>query len=340
MSSAHTATLRSPRKRSSAPLWRKSPADAVLALVSLAQFFGVLGLAVIAARSEDHRWWPAAIGLVTALTTYNIIVVSHLFVHVPWFTSPRLNAAVSLLNSANIAQSVQAYRLFHVRNHHRYNNDRRDDGGQTLDTTSTYRLGTGGGHAPVVRYVLTGLWSSIRDLALTVASLPRLCRVGPRESGLLQLASRQPLVRSRELAQVQADRIAQLAYLVLLCAISWQWTLVCYLPAVLLSFALVNVQNYYRHFGAEPDSRLANSVSHYGRWYNRVTFNDGYHQEHHFRPGAHWSELPLIFTRYQAQFDDAGRVISPVPAMVGFLDRLRPPVPPSRAARLSEGAAE
>ncbi len=340
MSSAHTATLRSPRKRSSVSLWRKSRADAFLALVSLVQFFGILGIAAVAARSEDHRWWPATFGLVTALTTYNIIVVSHLFVHVPWFTSPRLNAAVSLMNSANIAQSVQAYRLFHVRNHHRYNNDRCDEGGQTLDTTSTYRLGTGGQHAPVVRYVLTGLWSSIRDLATTVASLTRLCRVGAGEYGLLRLTSRQPLVRSRELAQVRADRVAQLAYLALLGALSWQWTLLCYLPAVLLAFALVNVQNYYRHFGAEPDSRMANSVSHYGRWYNRVTFNDGYHQEHHFRPGAHWSELPWISKRFQHEFDEAGRVVSPVPAMVGFLDRLRPPTPPSRAVRLSKGAAE
>jgi fatty acid desaturase len=340
MSSSSTATLRSQRKRSSASLWRASRADAALVLVSTAQFFGVVGLALLAARSDDHRWWPAAFALVTALTTYNIIILSHLFVHVPWFTSPRLNAAVSLMNSANIAQSVQVYRLFHVRNHHRYNNDRPDDRGRTLDTTSTYRLGSDGGHAPVLRYVLAGLWSSMKDLATTVLSLSRGCRVGAGESALLQLASRQPLVRSRELAQIRGDRVAQLAYAALLCAICWQWALLCYLPAVLLSFALVNVQNYYRHFGAEPDSRFANSVSHYGRWYNRLTFNDGYHQEHHFRPGSHWSELPVVSRRFQDEFDNAGRVVSPVPAMVGFLDRLRPPCPASSAGRVSDGAAE
>ncbi len=35
-------------------------------------------------------------------------------------------------------------------------------------------------------------------------------------------------------------------------------------------------------------------VSHYGKPYNLLFFNDGYHVEHHHRPGVHWTRLPHI----------------------------------------------
>src|SRR4029079_7208239 len=34
------------------------------------------------------------------------------------------------------------------------------------------------------------------------------------------------------------------------------------------------------------------TTSHYGWLYNRCFFNDGYHVEHHLRPGDHWTRLP------------------------------------------------
>ncbi|GAA2586318.1 hypothetical protein GCM10010399_15410 [Dactylosporangium fulvum] len=298
-------------------LWRNSPADAILLGICIAQFAGTIALAAL----TPGGLWPrlgSAI-LVAAMMTYSLIVVSHLFVHQPWFTDDRLNAVVSMVSSANIAQSVQAYHLSHVRNHHRYNNDRKRDG-TTADLSSTYRYSRDDEHAPLWRYLACSLAASIQEYAGTWASLRRLCGVGPQEATLRGLAARHPGRRAAELAQIRYDRLAQLAFTVLLAVLSWQWVLLCYLPAVAVAFTLVNVQNYYRHFGAEPDSRYANSVSHYGRLYNRLTFNDGYHQEHHLRPATHWSRLPEVAAQYQQRLDEAGRVVSPVPAMVGFLD--------------------
>jgi fatty acid desaturase len=298
-------------------LWRNSPADAILVGICSAQFAGTIALATL----TPDGLWPrlgSAI-LVTAMMTYSLIVVSHLFVHQPWFADDRLNAVVSMVSSANISQSVQAYHLSHVRNHHRYNNDRKRDG-TTADLSSTFRYSLDDEHAPLWRYLAYSLVDSIKDYAGTWASLLRLCGVGRREATLRALAARHPGRRAAELAQIRYDRLAQLAFTVLLAVLSWQWVLVCYLPAVAIALTLVNVQNYYRHFGAEPDSRYANSVSHYGRLYNRLTFNDGYHQEHHLRPATHWSRLPEVATQYQQRLDEAGRVVSPVPALVGFLD--------------------
>jgi len=298
-------------------LWRNSPADAILLALTLLQFAGTITLAAV----TPHRPWPM-IGsalVVTAMVTYSVIVVSHLFVHQPWFADARLNAILSLIGSANIAQSVQAYHLTHVRNHHRYNNDRKHDG-VTDDLTSTFRFSRDDGHAPLPRYLAYSLVGSIQEFAGTVFSLTRLCAVGPGEKVLRGLAARQPQRRAAELAQVRFDRLAQLAFTAGLAVIDWRWALMCYLPAVAVAFTLVNIQNYYRHYGACPESRYGNSVSHYGRLYNRLTFNDGYHQEHHLRPTTHWRRMPEVAAQLQQQLDDAGRVVSPVPAMLGFLD--------------------
>ncbi|MGP4114756.1 fatty acid desaturase family protein [Streptomyces sp. 4N509B] len=304
-------------------VWRNTPKDAILLALSVAQLVTTLWLA---ARFDDPSpaGWAVGTALLAVMTAYNIIVISHLFTHVPWFVSHRLNAAVSLLNSVNIGQSVQAYQLTHVRNHHRFNNDAKSADGTTRDTTSTYRDGEDGEHAPLVPYAVGGALSSLLTRAREVGQVVRLWRVGPAETALHALASRREARRRRELRQIQADRAAHVLSLAVFCAISWQWTLLSYLPAFLAALTMVNVQNYYRHYGANPAERAADSVSHYGRLYNLLTFNDGYHQEHHLSPGAHWSRMPTVRERNRDKLAAQPRIVSPVPAMLGFLDRRRP----------------
>lgn len=57
-----------------------------------------------------------------------------------------------------------------------------------------------------------------------------------------------------------------------------------YLPGFLIGLALCYLQGHYEH--------ARGAVSHYGRLYNALLFNDGYHVEHHARPAASWRELP------------------------------------------------
>ena len=56
-----------------------------------------------------------------------------------------------------------------------------------------------------------------------------------------------------------------------------------YMPGYLLGLGLCWLQGHYEHHGG--------TTSHYGRLYNALFFNDGYHVEHHRRPHVHWSEL-------------------------------------------------
>ena len=58
-----------------------------------------------------------------------------------------------------------------------------------------------------------------------------------------------------------------------------------YLPGYLAGLSLCFLQGHFEHAGG--------TTSHYGWLYNWLFFNDGYHVEHHRRPGVHWSRLPL-----------------------------------------------
>jgi hypothetical protein len=60
--------------------------------------------------------------------------------------------------------------------------------------------------------------------------------------------------------------------------------LTAYLPGYALGLGLCWLHGYYEHHRG--------TTSHYGLVYNLLFFNDGYHVEHHARPGAHWTDLP------------------------------------------------
>ena len=312
-------------------IWKHSYLDVVMLALSVGQFGMTLFLAITWERASVL----ARVGgfvLLVVMMVYNIIVVSHLFTHAHWFRSPWLNRLVSLLNSVNIGQSVQAYELTHVRNHHRYNNDQQQPDGNTKDLSSTFRDGTGGEHAGISRYAFLGAIETLVSVGRAHLSITRLWRVGTHEQELLSLLAKSEAKRAWEMRQVQLDRVVHFVALGAFLAISWQWVLFCYLPAFYLALALVNVQNYYEHYGAAPESRYANSVSYYGRLYNLLTFNDGYHQEHHLRPLTHWTQMPRVRREYGDKLDRVERIVSPVPAILGVFHRNRPLLHRSRPA--------
>ena len=77
-----------------------------------------------------------------------------------------------------------------------------------------------------------------------------------------------------------------------------------YLPGYLAGLLLCALHGFYEHHHG--------TTSHYGRLYNLLFFNDGYHVEHHARPGVHWSRLP--------DHRDAGARESRWPAALRWLD--------------------
>jgi hypothetical protein len=72
-----------------------------------------------------------------------------------------------------------------------------------------------------------------------------------------------------------------------LLAFATTFALTAYLPGYLIGLLLCHLQGRYEHARGV-------AVSHYGRLYNLLFFNDGYHAEHHARPGADWRQLPEL----------------------------------------------
>jgi fatty acid desaturase len=274
--------------------WRYSPRDALLLAVSTVQFGGNLWLA---ATWDDRSWleliclWPAGV----LLFWYNAVVVTHNFVHTPWFRSEALNRIYAMVDSINLGVPLTLCRFHHL-NHHRFSNDRQDAAGRTRDHSSTYRFGREGEAEGALTYGLLGLFRSG-----TAEAWREAARSGRR--ALL-------------MGELGACGLGVAGY----AALSWHYVLLFFIPTFYGGSFFGILTNYYQHAGASPGSRWANAVSHYGRVYNWLCCNEGYHQEHHLRPGRHWTRRPEL----RDALPHLGRALSPVPPPLGFLASMYP----------------
>jgi hypothetical protein len=90
--------------------------------------------------------------------------------------------------------------------------------------------------------------------------------------------------RLRVTPQLVAETILALSLWAALAMANLHFFVAAYLPGYCFGLALCVLQGYYEH--------ALGATSHYGRVYNVLCFNDGYHAEHHAFPGLHWTALP------------------------------------------------
>jgi fatty acid desaturase len=220
---------------------------------------------------------------------YNPIVITHNFLHTPFFESSRLNRLFSLFNTMNMGLPQIIYKYHHL-NHHRYNNS-------LEDPSSTFLYGKNNQQEYWIWYSALSFFRDGTQKAWKIA-------VEKGESNILY----------SELAMA-------LAFWSFFCLVSWKFFVFAYIPFYLCQWFLAHVENYYEHFKASnPTSRYANSVSFYPRWYNLFMFNEGYHQEHHISPQEHWTKRPDVRERYKEQMNTAGAYQAKLPPLLGMLE--------------------
>lgn len=90
--------------------------------------------------------------------------------------------------------------------------------------------------------------------------------------------------KPRLTAHVLTEIVLVLGVWAVLAAVAPWWFLTGYLVGYVGGLALCWLHGFYEH--------ARGTISHHGRLYNGLFLNDGYHVEHHARPGAHWTDLP------------------------------------------------
>ena len=256
-------------------LFKHSVRDVFLVLLTM----GVLSLAVsMAVLDPKFVYWlllfPVHALLMLVLQNTSL----HHHSHWATFNSKRLNEFYELFLSAASNFSAQTYRVVHT-THHKHVNDSPVHG-RTRDPISVFQNGVNG--------EITNFWKFCSGRMIIILLIPcRLC-------WNFILGKKQVPVFVKY-TQYRNESLAIVFFIALLACLNPLYAL-WYLLVVSVSLFFNYAWHYGEHWGAHDyrGDTTRDSVGIYNWLYNTLCFNSGYHQEHHHRPGVHWTRLPSL----------------------------------------------
>lgn len=246
---------------------------------------------------NELSWWAnlfLGLGYAWAIS-WNINGVSHFFIHNPYFKSNLLNRAFSLVESIAMVFSQTFYDNVH-RRHHSGNSDRKNAKGETIDWLSIYKYGENNEAENVWSYTLK---SYFRDDPIQIFK---------------EIRRRSPFLAWFGLFEI----IVVVSLVVITTILNWKFILFM-LPFYYIGNCLSSLNGFYEHWHGNPDLPIAWGVSSYGKLYNFLWFNNGYHAEHHYRPKQHWSKMKELHFQILEQQKQAGVHVIKWSHGLGFL---------------------
>lgn len=221
---------------------------------------------------------PGLLALCVFLAPTNTNYILHLHAHRPLTRSAALNLLLDLCLGFSTGMTASNWRIQHVLGHHA--------GAEEAFRTQRVRL--------------DAEYTPRRALSYSVASL------WPTFYGPLRDAFRR--ARRGERAPIDyrwafAEQALLILFVAALLRVDARLTLFYALPSFALIFIGTRYVDYLNHYGCDPhdESPFARSNSTLHDGFNRSHCNFGLHAAHHFRPDAHWSELPRIHAAVAAQ---------------------------------------
>lgn len=250
-------------------MWAHSPKDIWVVLGSLLNLTALLTAWALYDVLPAWALLPFAV-LIAFLCCTNIQCLAHQHIHNPLFKSQALNHLFSIVETFAIGAPFTLYKFQHL-NHHAYTSDSVDPAtGTTKDMTSIYRHARANGNPEhVLSYAILSPFRNDTKALYGMA----------RKNGLVP--------------QVWVEVTALLGFLLVLGSLKPQF-LIFYVPLWCLCHMSAYWVNHTEHFAAVPGNRLTDSVSCYGAFYNLIWLNNGYHQEHHYRPQMHWTKVRAL----------------------------------------------
>ena len=252
-------------------IFKNSPKDIWLVFYTI--MLAVAPFAIIAA-DFDAVWWVVMLPFHAWLICNLHNSPLHHHSHWSTFTNKHANTLYELLLSMVGGIAHQSWKWAHL-SHHVHVNDHPIDG-KTKDPVSVFYNGKNG--------EIENFWSfCFRHTILNF-------------KGKFTHSSPTSIVYNN--LQNRIESCAWVVYCAIIFAVDVKfgmWMLVVYFLANFLNMAT----SYGEHWGVldRRGDTTQDSIGIYSKWYNWIGFGAGYHQEHHNKPGVHWTKLPELTSR-------------------------------------------
>jgi len=97
-----------------------------------------------------------------------------------------------------------------------------------------------------------------------------------------------------QLGQILLECVAMVVFGIVLLSISVEFCLFVYMPVSFVAYVVYAWSDLADHLMCDLRYDEVSSTSSYNRWYNLILLNGGYHAEHHWRDGIHWTRIPQV----------------------------------------------
>jgi fatty acid desaturase len=229
----------------------------------------------MAIYTEPSIWWallfPVHVYLIANLQNTSL----HHQSHWPMFENAKWNEYYQIIVSMPSGLTHQGWKYAHTL-HHKYVNDKPSEpGGETKDPVSVFKHSLDGSPTNFWKYTFGKAWS---DLVSVFMMFPY------------------PKPEMKKYAmQLKYEQIAIKVFFIVLALINPVYTI--QLIVVYYFGFVANCAISYGEHWTVLDRRgdtTQDSIGSYDKWVNIIGFGAGLHQEHHHKPGVHWTQYAEV----------------------------------------------